>query len=101
MSKVKIERIVRQINESTEPLAVYYSRYEFQFKCADESKLIGVFWKGTTAEDLRWNADIGGTMKRRSLKKIATKLSILIESAKDPRVVEVLETAIKNIKYLA
>ena len=82
-------------------MPVYYEQCYFKTQCNDESKLIGVFGPGTTIEDLKYHADIGGPLIRRKVAKISDKLVAIMRKDKNPQVEAILKAAIKKLDALA
>jgi hypothetical protein len=92
--------LINYINRAKAPVPVYYENYYFKTQCDDPTKLIGVFGPGTTIEELKYEADIGGTMRRRKTGKIATKVRKLTEQSNDRNVINILTEAARKIESL-
>ena len=95
------QTLIALINRSKAPIAVYYEQCYFKTVCNDESKLIGWFGPGTTIEDMKYEADIGGKLIRKKVANIADKLSGILRKEKNPQVEAILKAAIKKLDALA
>ena len=95
------QTLIALINRSKAPIAVYYEQSYFKTVCNDESKLIGFFGPGTTIEDLKYEADIGGKLIRRKVAALSARLSQLLRKSDNPQVDNILKAAIKKLDALA
>ena len=95
------QTLINLISRSKAPVAVYYEQSYFKTYCNDESKLIGFFGPGTTVEDLKYEADIGGKLIRRKVARLADRLSQMLRKSNNPQVDAILKDAIKKLDALS